>query len=230
MKNPKHGFQARRAAWTLAGGASHRFDGSPVAPWEGGGIARLLRPSPRWGGDSSGDVSGGSRHRLISGRASGAWVALGLRPSFGLWPSCFVILALSFFSASAQTYSIDWSKVSSGGGTSTGGVYAVSGTIGQHDAGTPMSGENFSLTGGFWSLLSLVQTTGSPLLSIRYTTTNTAVVSWPSPSAGFNLQFATDFTLSNWANSATAPTDDGTNRFLIVNPPTGNGFFRLIKP
>ena len=153
-----------------------------------------------------------------------------LHPSFGLWPSCFVLLALCVFSASAQTYSIDWSKVSGGGGTSTGGVYAVSGTIGQHDAGTTMSGGNFSLTGGFWSFLSLVQTPGAPLLSIRYTTTNTALVSWQSPSTGFNLQFATDLALSNWVNSATSPSDDGTNRFLIVNPPTGNGFFRLLKP
>ena len=149
---------------------------------------------------------------------------------FALWPSCFVILALSVASAAAQTYSIDWSKVSGGGGTSTGGVYAVSGTIGQHAAGTTMSGGNYALTGGFWSFLSLVQTPGAPLLSIRYTTTNTAVVSWPSPSTGFNLQFATDLTLSNWSNSATSPSDDGTNRFLIVNPPTGNGFFRLFKP
>ena len=154
-----------------------------------------------------------------------------LHPSFGLWPSCFVLLALGTIGASAQQYSIDWSKVSSGGGTSTGGVYAVTGTIGQHDAGTPMSGGNFSLTGGFWSFLSLVQTPGAPLLSIRYTTTNTALVSWPSPSTGFNLQFATDLALSNWVNnSATSPSDDGTNRFLIVNPPTGNGFFRLFKP
>ena len=153
-----------------------------------------------------------------------------LRPSFGLWPSCFVILALSILSATAQTYSIDWSKVSSGGGTSTGGVYAVTGTIGQHDAGTTMSGGNYSLTGGFWSFLSLVQTPGAPLLSIRFTAANTAIVSWPSPSTGFTLQFATDLTLSNWINSATSPSDDGTNRFLIVNPPTGNRFFRLVKP
>jgi len=40
----------------------------------------------------------------------------------------------------AQPYSIDWHKVSGGGGTSTGGVYSVSGTIGQHDAGGPMIG------------------------------------------------------------------------------------------
>ena len=44
--------------------------------------------------------------------------------------------------ASAQSYSIDWYKVSGGGGTSTGGVFSVSGTIGQPDAGK-MSGGNF---------------------------------------------------------------------------------------
>jgi hypothetical protein len=25
-------------------------------------------------------------------------------------------------------------------------------------------------------------------------------------------------------------TDDGTNKFIIVNPPTGNRFYRLFKP
>ena len=141
-----------------------------------------------------------------------------------------VMVCLLASSAPAQQYAVPWSKVSSGGGTSTGGVYAVTGTIGQHDAGATMSGGNFSLTGGFWSFLSLVQTPGAPLLSIRYTATNTAVVSWPSPSTGFTLQSATDLTLSNWINSATSPSEDGTNRFLIVNPPTGKGFFRLLKP
>jgi hypothetical protein len=39
----------------------------------------------------------------------------------------------------AQQYSIDWYKIA-GGGTSTGATYQVSGTIGQHDAGGPMTG------------------------------------------------------------------------------------------
>ena len=38
-------------------------------------------------------------------------------------------------SAIAQPYSIDWFKIAGGGGTSTGGNYSLSGTIGQHDAG-----------------------------------------------------------------------------------------------
>ena len=35
----------------------------------------------------------------------------------------------------AQSYQIDWFTIDGGGGTSTGGVYSVSGTIGQPDAG-----------------------------------------------------------------------------------------------
>src|SRR6266581_9809772 len=98
-----------------------------------------------------------------------------------------VALAGSASRLAAQTYSIDWFTIDGGGGTSTGGVYSVSGTVGQPDAGT-MSGGNYSLTGGFWSLLSVVQTPGAPLLTITLTSTNTAVVSWPYPSPGFALQ------------------------------------------
>jgi len=73
----------------------------------------------------------------------------------------------------ALSYSIDWSTVDGGGGTSTGGVYTVSGTIGQPDAGLVMSGGNYALQGGFWGIISVVQTPGAPLLSILCTTTNT---------------------------------------------------------
>src|ERR1051326_5211845 len=100
-----------------------------------------------------------------------------------------VILVVGFsgLRASAQSYSIDWSTIDGGGGTSTGGVYSGSGTVGQPDAGK-MSGGNFSLTGGFWSLLSVVQSPGAPLLAITITTTNTAMVSWLSPFTDFVLQ------------------------------------------
>jgi hypothetical protein len=73
-------------------------------------------------------------------------------------------------------YSIDWSTIDGGGGTSTGGVYSVTGTLGQPDAGATMSGGNLSLDGGFWSLIGAVQTPGAPLLSIIHTTTNAGAV------------------------------------------------------
>ena len=86
----------------------------------------------------------------------------------------------------AQQYSIDWYKVSGGGGTSTGGTYAVSGTIGQHDAGGPMTGGNYSVTGGFWALISVVQTPGAPTLYITGSG-NTVSVYWQNVS-GWSLQ------------------------------------------
>jgi hypothetical protein len=129
----------------------------------------------------------------------------------------------------AQPYSIDWYKVAGGGGTSTGGVYTVSGTIGQHDAGGPMTGGNFSLTGGFWALYA-VQTPGSPVLSIQLTTTNTAMVYWTSPSTGYSLQVNTNLATTNWATPAESVTDNGTIKFIIVNPPTGNRYYRLKNP
>jgi hypothetical protein len=126
-----------------------------------------------------------------------------------------------------QTYSIDWSTVDGGGGTSIGGVYSVTGTIGQPDAGT-MSGGNYSVAGGFWGLIAAVQTPGAPLLTVFRTTTNTVAVFWPSPSTGFTLQQNTNgIGTVNWSNVVTAPLDDGTTKTFIVNPPTGNRFYRL---
>ena len=55
--------------------------------------------------------------------------------------------------SSSASYSIDWyKKFPAVGGTSTGGVYSVSGTIGQHDACWPMTGGAYAVTGGFCAL------------------------------------------------------------------------------
>ena len=132
-------------------------------------------------------------------------------------------------SASAQSYSIDWYTIDGGGGTSTGGVYSVSGTIGQPDASGAITGGNYSMTGGFWSLFA-VQTTGAPGLNIKLTTTNTAMVYWLSPSMGYNLQVNTNLATTNWVSPTESVTDNGTIKYIIVNPPTGNRFYRLIKP
>ena len=129
----------------------------------------------------------------------------------------------------AQQYSIDWYKIVGGGGASTSGVYSVSGTIGQHDAGGPMTGGNYSLTGGFWSLYA-VQTPGAPVLGIQLTTTNTAMVYWPSPSTGYNLQMNTNPATTNWVTPAENVTDNGTIKYILVNPPVGNRFYRLKNP
>ena len=139
-------------------------------------------------------------------------------------------LVCSAITASAQSYSIEWFTIDGGGGTSGGGGYSLSGTIGQPDANAQaLTGGNFSLAGGFWALL-VVQTPGAPLLTVRLTSTNMAVVLWPSSSAGFTLQEKNNVDTSNWTAASGTVFDNGTNKFIIVNPPAGHRFYRLIGP
>jgi len=140
------------------------------------------------------------------------------------------ILLHSSFSVRAQSFGIDWFTMDSGGGTSTGGVYTVSGTIGQPDASDSMTGGAFALTSGFWSLLSVVQTPGAPLLAITLTSTNTVVVSWPSASTGFTLQQSANLNSPNWVAVSEVVTDDGATKFIVLNPPTGSRLYRLFRP
>jgi len=67
-----------------------------------------------------------------------------------------VLLGLSVMSAAsgplANGFAIPWWTVDNGGGTSQGGTYTLSGTIGQSDASNA-SGGDFHLTGGFWSIM-----------------------------------------------------------------------------
>ena len=142
----------------------------------------------------------------------------------------FVFAALPLVSTFAQSYSIDWYKVSGGGGTSTGGTYQVSGTIGQHDAGGPMTGGNYSLTGGYWALTSVVQTPGLPNLTITFVGPDSVVVSWPN-TGNYTLQ--QNYNLANTSGSTTSgytvTPNNGTNS-ITISPPVGNLFFRLKNP
>ena len=124
----------------------------------------------------------------------------------------------------AQQYSIGWYKVAGGGGTSTGGLYQVSGTIGQHDASGAMSGGGYSLTSGFWSLYAM-QTPGLPFLTISRSG-NSAVVSWPN-TGSYNLQTNGNLNTSSWiVFGGIVNTVNGTNS-VTITPPTGKLFFRL---
>jgi hypothetical protein len=138
-------------------------------------------------------------------------------------------LATLAFQVEGRQYAVGWYKISGGGGTSTGGAYSVSGTIGQPDASGVMSGGNYSVTGGFWSLIAPVQTPGAPTLSIQLSG-NTVMVYWPSPSTGFNPQVNTNLATANWVTPAETVQDNGSIKYLLVSPPAGNRFYRLKKP
>jgi hypothetical protein len=141
---------------------------------------------------------------------------------------CFLVLSLAAASASAQSYSISWYTIAGGGGTSTGAQYTVSGTIGQPDASTAMTGGNYSLTGGFWAFISVVQTAGAPTLYISQSG-KTVTVYWQDVS-GWTLQQNSSITsAASWAPNTSWTTSNGTN-YLNLTSPTGNLYFRLANP
>ena len=136
----------------------------------------------------------------------------------------FLLFLAALSNASAQ-YSVDWYKVAGGGGTSTGGVYSVSGTIGQPDAGGPMTNGQYSVTGGFWALPTAVQVTGAPTLTIAPSTPGNATISWTPNTPGFVLQQTSVLSPSNWTNSPSGATNP-----ITVSANTAARFYRLFKP
>ena len=128
---------------------------------------------------------------------------------------------LGLASALAQSYSIDWWTVDGGGGTSTGGVYMVSGTIGQPDAGV-MSGGNFTVQGGFWPGIIVPSTGETPTLFIQRSG-DSVTISWSPAPAGFELEATTDLVGAVWT---AAPAGNP-----VTIPSTGPArYYRLRKP
>jgi hypothetical protein len=133
---------------------------------------------------------------------------------------------------STQPYSLSWYKIASGGGSSAGTngstVFSVNGTIGQHDAGGAMRGDGYSLTGGFWSLISVVQTPGVPDLTIERAG-NSVIVAWPNTGTYVLQQNGNLAASAAWATSGYTVTTNspaGTNS-ITITPPSGSLFFRL---
>lgn len=135
--------------------------------------------------------------------------------------------------ASAQSYSITKFVIAGGGGlNSTGGVYAVSGTIGQHDASGPLSGGPYTLVGGFWALPGVVQTPGAPLLSVEQLAGNNVRVYWPLPSTGFVLDQATSLVsppATNAWSQVAFPYQTNATHISITAAALANRYYRLRK-
>ena len=156
-----------------------------------------------------------------------------LRPAAsGLWLLFFFILHSAFCLRAWGQYSIDWSTLDGGGGTSTGGVYSVTGTIGQPEAGATMRGGDFTLEGGFWGVLAAVQTPGAPWLTITRTETNSVAVSWALPADGWVLEWTNQVTdvSGPWAQVAPPYQTNAAQAWIVVPAPTDSVFYRLHKP
>lgn len=143
-----------------------------------------------------------------------------------------VALACGLAGARAQNFSLPWHTTDGGGGASTGGAFALTGTIGQPEAGAPLSGGAFSLSGGFWALPVAVQMPGAPLLSVSLSN-GLVIVSWPWSTNAWRLErttaFAAEPSSTVWT---TVPLPYQTNaaRVFITTPPVGAAYYRLQFP
>lgn len=62
------------------------------------------------------------------------------------------LLALAVPALAQGGYSVGWWSADGGGGVVTGNGYALSGTVGQAEAGTPsMSGGTYAVANGYWA-------------------------------------------------------------------------------
>lgn len=145
-----------------------------------------------------------------------------------------VLLAAGVLTAHAQ-YTIHWSKIAGGGGlNSTGGVYAVSGTIGQPDASGALTGGVYSVTGGFWPGVTLVQTPEAPLLASELLPGGSVRIYWPRPATGFVLDqtatLASPAAAISWGQVPFPYQTNATHISITVPPGVGSKFYRLRHP
>jgi hypothetical protein len=119
-------------------------------------------------------------------------------------------------------------SIASGGGTSSGGSFVISGTIGQADAGL-VSGGAFAVEGGFWGGAYAVQSIGAPFLSVAGVGTN-ALFTWPDANGSFVLESASSLTAPvTWSLVPNAPVDLNGQRSVTLPGTSGIRFYRLRK-
>jgi hypothetical protein len=141
-------------------------------------------------------------------------------------PLC-TALWIAPFAAGAQ-YSLTWSTIDSGGGTSTGGAFTLSGTIGQPDAGLMSSGP-FSLVGGFWGVGTAIQTPDAPTLLVEKVAWNIVRVSWSTSDPAWKLLVTANLS-ADWSEVSGPYPTEGCS-FVVTASVTGpQKFYRLYKP
>jgi hypothetical protein len=119
-------------------------------------------------------------------------------------------------------YAIDWYLIDGGGGTSSGGTYTLSGTIGQPDAGTS-SGGTYTLQGGFWPGIVVPSTGEAPTMFIQLAGVN-VTLSWSPSTPGFTLEQTDSLGAPTWSpgpagNPTASITPSGTARFYRLKRP-----------
>ena len=144
--------------------------------------------------------------------------------------SILILCAATFTLAHAQ-YEIPWYTIDgSGGGTSAGGSYELSGSIGQPDVGKSTGGD-YELVAGFWAFAVVIQTDDGPQLNIRYLSPTEAEIYWEAGPDPALLQRSADLMDGDgWEDDPGTPVIDGDGIYrLTVTPLESIRFYRLRK-
>ena len=143
--------------------------------------------------------------------------------------SLFCVWLLTANFALAQNFTLDSTSIGPGG-SSAGGTYTLDANVGEAvTTSSSLSGGNYSMNAGFWGITVVPSPDGGPQLSIRSTTTNTVLVSWPASAEGFELRQSSNLNTPTWTVPPQVVNTSGGSKFIVVNPPVGNLFYRLNK-
>lgn len=140
-------------------------------------------------------------------------------------------LAATTVSIVADPFKISRWTIDSGGGTSEGDRFRVTGTIGQPESGASSSGGRFTVTSGFWNAIRVIQTDGLPELKIVRAGPRNVVLSWTTPENGtaLTVEESADLSPGSWRSTDHPIFSAGDNRQIIIPGATGRSFFRLKK-
>jgi hypothetical protein len=144
----------------------------------------------------------------------------------------YTVVVTNFFAASTSAVAtlsvtplrLDWFTIDGGGHTSTNNALTVSGTIGQPDAGK-LNGGLLAIAGGFWGVITAVQTPGAPTLKATSAAPGLASLSWIPNTPGYLLQETAILFPANWTNSPSGATNP-----IVVPTTLPKKFYRLFKP
>jgi hypothetical protein len=146
-------------------------------------------------------------------------------------PKTLLALGSAMFlstAALAQPFAIDWHVIGNCGGTSTGGAFTLNWSLGQAEANPqPMTGGIFSLTGGFWSPLT-IQAPDAPLLSIQWQGAEVRLF-WPRSAAAFLLEHS-PVADSTWSLVNRPYATNAVHISVSAPLPVANTFYRLRRP
>jgi hypothetical protein len=139
--------------------------------------------------------------------------------------SLIAVILISAGSGWAQTYSVGWSTVAGGGGTSasTDGILSLSGTIGQAETDL-CAGGSYSLTAGFWA--GDAPAFGPPLHITR--SGSYVIITWTSTDGRFALQTTDDLAAQTaWGEVAQPVFQSGDDYWVAIPATRSSQFFRL---